>query len=174
MTELPYHRENLAAAIQQQARKQLDQVGAEQLSLRQIARFLAVTPAAVYRHFPDKASLLAALYTEIVDELTATLRANILDSADATTMLRQMVTNLMTYAKQSPRAVAFYLTGAATATVPVSLTTVLTLYGAQRGLAVTPETGRTVWTLLLGILVQGPGAELGVDWTVTQIEKLVH
>jgi len=41
-------------------------------------------------------------------------------------------------------------------------------------MAVTPEMGRTVWTLLLGILVQGPGAELAVDWTVTQIEKLVH
>ncbi|MCF7523609.1 TetR/AcrR family transcriptional regulator [Levilactobacillus brevis] len=42
--------------------------------MRQIARVLAVTPAAVYRHFPDKASLLANLKTTIQAEVTATLR----------------------------------------------------------------------------------------------------
>ncbi|XKL57216.1 hypothetical protein V4M49_07860 [Levilactobacillus brevis] len=44
MVTQPYHRQNLAAAIQQVARQQLEEAGANQLSLRQIARVLAVTP----------------------------------------------------------------------------------------------------------------------------------
>ncbi|WP_125762497.1 TetR/AcrR family transcriptional regulator [Levilactobacillus mulengensis] len=172
MTKLPYHRENLAAAIQQQARQQLETAGAEQLSLRQIARFLAVTPAAVYRHFPDKASLLAALRADITAELTATLRENVLDSADATTMLQHMVRNLLAYADQHPQAVAFVLT--APLPVPISLTTVVTLYAAQQGqTAVAPEAGQAVWTFLIGVLTQYPQDQATVDWVVAVIERLL-
>lgn len=123
MTEKPYHRENLAAAIAQQARIQLEDQGVGKLSLRQIARFLDVTPAAVYRHYPDKASLLGQLRTAIGDELTATLREGVLDSADATVMLMRMVTNLLTYADQHPQAIAFVLT--TPLAVPQSLQTVV-------------------------------------------------
>jgi len=172
MTKLPYHRENLAAAIQQQARQQLETAGAEQLSLRQIARFLAVTPAAVYRHFPDKASLLAALRTEIMAEITATLRENVLDSADATAMLQRMVSNLLAYADQHPQAVAFALTAPLPA--PVSLTTVLTLYAAQKGqTTVAPQMGQAVWTFLVGVLVQYPQDQVTADWVVTMIAHLL-
>ncbi|WP_204120161.1 TetR/AcrR family transcriptional regulator [Levilactobacillus wangkuiensis] len=172
MTKLPYHRENLAAAIQQRARQQLETAGAEQLSLRQIARFLAVTPAAVYRHFPDKASLLAALRTEIMAEITATLRENVLDSADATAMLQRMVSNLLAYADQHPQAVTFALT--APLPTPVSLTTVLTLYAAQKGQAtVAPQMGQAVWTFLVGVLVQYPQDQVTTDWVVTMIAHLL-
>jgi len=172
MTKLPYHRENLAVAIQQQARQQLETAGVEQLSLRQIARFLAVTPAAVYRHFPDKASLLAALRTEIMEEITATLRENVLDSADATTMLQRMVSNLLAYADQHPQAVTFALT--APLPTPVSLTTVLTLYAAQKGQAtVAPQMGQAVWTFLVGVLVQYPQDQVTTDWVVTMIAHLL-
>jgi len=172
MTKLPYHRENLAAAIQQQARQQLETAGAEQLSLRQIARFLAVTPAAVYRHFPDKASLLAALRAEIMAELTATLRENVLDSADATTMLQRMVQNLLAYTDQHPQAVAFVLT--APLPVPVSLTTVVTLYAAQQGQGtVVPQTGQVAWTFLVGVLAQYPQDQVTADWVVTAIDHLL-
>lgn len=172
MTERPYHRKNLAATIQQRARQQLEEVGAEQLSLRQIARFLAVTPAAVYRHYPNKASLLAVLRSEISGELTMALRANVLDSADAQEMLKQMVLNLLTYNAQHPRAVAYVLT--APLPVPASLTTVLTLYAAQQGAPRTSgQNDLAVWTLLLGALVQGTDVTLNQDWLVAQIEKLM-
>ncbi|TGD19021.1 TetR/AcrR family transcriptional regulator [Levilactobacillus suantsaiihabitans] len=171
MTKLPYHRQNLAVLIQQQARQQLEEQGAANLSLRQIARFLAVTPAAVYRHFPDKASLLAALHEEITAELAAALRANVLDSADATAMLQQMITNLVTFATDHPRAVRFILTTPLAA--PQSLTTVLTLVRAQRGLVGTAADATAVWTFLVGVLCQLPDAQLTVDWIAAQVDRLL-
>lgn len=173
MPSLPYHRENLAAAIQQRARQQLEELGANQLSLRQIARFLAVSPAAVYRHFPDKASLLTVLRTEIVAELTATLREGVLDSADATAMLQRMVANLLSYATDHPHAIAFILT--APLPVPASLTTVVTLYGTQRdGMVPAPQTDLTVWVFLLGILGQTGNDTLTVTWVTTRIAWLIR
>ncbi|AYM03308.1 TetR/AcrR family transcriptional regulator [Levilactobacillus yiduensis] len=170
MTKLPYHRQNLAVLIQQQAHQQLEEQGAENLSLRQIARFLAVTPAAVYRHFPDKASLLAALRVEITEELAAALRANVLDSADATAMLQQMITNLVAFATAHPRAVRFVLT--APLAVPQSLTTVLTLADAQRQSG-TPTDATAVWTLLVGVLCQLPDPQLTVTWITAQVTRLL-
>lgn len=172
MTEHPYHRQNLAAAIAQQARQQLEEQGVDQLSLRQIARFLAVTPAAVYRHYPDKAALLAQLRTEIIEELTAALRAGVLDSADAPTMLRRMVTNLLTYAAEHPRAVTFILSASLVA--PQSLRTVVTLLLAQRATALSAEQATmTVWTFLLGVLLRLPDPAVDVEWVTAQLQKLL-
>ena len=41
--------------------RHLETDGAAQISLRQLAREVGVSPTAVYRHFPDKRALLAAL-----------------------------------------------------------------------------------------------------------------
>ena len=172
MTERPYHRQNLAAAIAQQARQQLEEHGADQLSLRQIARFLAVTPAAVYRHYPDKAALLNQLRGDIQDELTAALRTGVLDSADATAMLRQTVTNLLDYATAHPQAIAFIL--AAPLPVPQSLQTVVTLLAAQRQLTVAvAQIVPALWTFLLGVLLQAPTAEMDAKWVTDQLMKLL-
>ncbi|MFC6289324.1 TetR/AcrR family transcriptional regulator [Levilactobacillus angrenensis] len=172
MTKLPYHRQNLATLIQQQARQQLEEQGAEKLSLRQIARFLAVTPAAVYRHFPDKASLLAALRVEITEELAAALRAGVLDSADATAMLQRMVSNLLAFAAAHPRAVRFVLTAPLAA--PQSLTTVLALVNAQRQVTGSPTDTTAVWTLLVGVLCQLPNPQLTAKWLTTQVLSLLN
>lgn len=173
MTKPPYHRQNLAAAIQQQARQQLENQGVAQISLRQIAKFLAVTPAAVYRHFPDKASLIAALGVEIQAEFAAALREDILASADATAMLHRMVTNLSDYAQDHPQAVTFYLTRPQP--VPQSLTTVITLLAAQEQLTTAPtQLVRGVWTFLLGVLVQGATEVGNVEWITQQLVVLIH
>ena len=172
MTEQPYHRQHLAAAIAQQARQQLEEQGADQLSLRQIARFLAVTPAAVYRHYPDKAALLAQLRADIQDELAAALCADVLASADATTMLQRMVTNLLDYAAAHPRAIAFILT--APLPVPQSLKTVVTLLVVQQQLSVPVEQAvLTLWTFLLGVLLRLPTAEVDAEWVTAQLMKLL-
>jgi len=171
MTKTPYHRENLTAAIQQRARYELETSGAAQLSLRQLAKFLAVTPAAIYRHFPDKASLLAALRTEILDEVTVALHRGVLESPDAATMLRQLVTNLLTYARDHRNAIAFVLTDPWPA--PQSLQTILALLVAQAQLPAVPQTlVSPVWTFLLGVLCQ-PDAALTVDWVSDQVSRLV-
>lgn len=172
MAKQPYHRQNLAAAIAQQARIQLENEGVGQLSLRQIARFLAVTPAAVYRHFPDKASLLAQLRTDIVAEITAALREGVLDSANATAMLQRMVANLLDYAREHPNAVAFSLTGALP--VPQSLQTVVTLLAAQQQITTPVEQATpAIWTFLLGVLLRLPYAEIDETWVTTQLLALV-
>ncbi|MFC6261228.1 TetR/AcrR family transcriptional regulator [Levilactobacillus fujinensis] len=173
MAKQPYHRKNLAAAIQQQARQQLEESGVEQLSLRQIARFLAVTPAAVYRHFPDKASLLAALRVEFQEELAATLREGVLDSPNAAAMLRRMVTNILTYAQEHPQAIAFFLR--TPSAVPQSLQTVVALLAAQQ--PDTPPVGRAapaIWTFLLGTLVQLPVQSATVEEVTTQLMRLLR
>lgn len=53
----------------------MDQGGAEAFSLREAARAIGVSPAAAYRHFADKAGLLAAVvdadFAELADDLGA-------------------------------------------------------------------------------------------------------
>ncbi|GEO68221.1 TetR/AcrR family transcriptional regulator [Levilactobacillus acidifarinae] len=172
MTKQPYHRENLAAAIQQRARQELEELGVDQLSLRRLAKFLAVTPAAIYRHFPDKASLLTVLRTDILTEVEAALRTGVLDSPAPDAMLSRLITNLLGYQQDHPRAVAFGLTQPWP--VPQSLTTVLTLWGAQTPVPepLAPEQVAAVWTFLLGVLVQPP-ATYSTDWVQQQVTQLL-
>ncbi|MCH5463698.1 TetR/AcrR family transcriptional regulator [Levilactobacillus tujiorum] len=170
MTQQPYHRQNLAAAIVQRARQELEEAGGDRLSLRQIARFLEVTPAAVYRHYPDKAALLTQLRRDIVEELTAALHAGVLDSADATAMLQRMVTNLLAYAAAHPHAVAFIVV--TPPPVPQSLQTVVTLLAAQRQTVATPQTTTAMWTFLLGVLLQRD-TTFDATWISEQLLKLL-
>lgn len=59
-----YHHGDLRAALIEEGLKLIDSGPAEALSLREIARNAGVSATAVYRHFPDKAALLAALCLE--------------------------------------------------------------------------------------------------------------
>ncbi|AKP65813.1 transcriptional regulator [Levilactobacillus koreensis JCM 16448] len=173
MAKQPYHRKNLAAAIQQQARQQLEEAGVDQLSLRQIARFLAVTPAAVYRHFPDKASLLAALRVEFQEELAAALREGVLDSPNATAMLQRMVTNLLTYARNHPQATVFLLQTPVPA--PQSLQTVVALLAAQQpGTLPVEQAAPAIWTFLLGTLLQLPTQPATAEEVTAQLMRLLR
>ena len=56
-----YHHGGLRAAVIAEGLSQLKNETVEALSLRQIARNVGVSATAIYRHFPDKASLLSAL-----------------------------------------------------------------------------------------------------------------
>jgi AcrR family transcriptional regulator len=59
-----YHHGDLRAALVEEGLKQLKGGPASGLSLREIARNVGVSATAVYRHFPDRAALLAALGAE--------------------------------------------------------------------------------------------------------------
>lgn len=59
-----YHHGDLRTALIAEGLRLLTIEDVEQLSLRQIARNVGVSPTAVYRHFPDKQALLAALAME--------------------------------------------------------------------------------------------------------------
>lgn len=65
----PYHHGNLRQALLAEALASLRTEGAENLSLRALARALGVSQAAPYRHFADKESLLAELAAQGFREL---------------------------------------------------------------------------------------------------------
>jgi AcrR family transcriptional regulator len=79
--ERPYHHGNLRAALLDAAGRGLRERGADQLSLRDLAREVGVSHAAPRRHFPDRQALLDALAETGFAQLDATLRTA-LESAD--------------------------------------------------------------------------------------------
>lgn len=71
----PYHHGNLRAALLDRAERMLRSGGAQELSLRELAREVGVSHGAPRRHFPDKQSLLDALAEQGFARLGAELRA---------------------------------------------------------------------------------------------------
>lgn len=59
-----YHHGDLRAALIEAGLKLLGERDADTLGLREVARAVGVSPTAVYRHFPDKGALLAAMAQE--------------------------------------------------------------------------------------------------------------
>ncbi|MDG4830408.1 TetR/AcrR family transcriptional regulator [Solwaraspora sp. WMMD1047] len=77
-----YHHGNLRPALLAAAERSLRQHGADQLSLRELAREAGVSHAAPRRHFPDRQALLDALAETGFARLEAELRVA-LDAAGA-------------------------------------------------------------------------------------------
>ncbi|MEV6489751.1 TetR/AcrR family transcriptional regulator [Actinoplanes sp. NPDC051633] len=76
MTAVPtYHHGNLRATLLDAAERSLRRYGADQLSLRELAREAGVSHAAPRRHFPDRQALLDALAEAGFARLDAQLRA---------------------------------------------------------------------------------------------------
>ena len=69
-----YHHGNLRAELLDTAIEQLRETGAEDLSLRALARAIGVSQTAPYRHFADKGELLAAMATRGYRNLISNLR----------------------------------------------------------------------------------------------------
>jgi AcrR family transcriptional regulator len=59
-----YHHGDLRNALLEAALKLIAERGLEGFSLREAARAVGVSPAAVYRHFPERMALLAAIASE--------------------------------------------------------------------------------------------------------------
>lgn len=71
----PYHHGDLRAALVSAGLDLLAERSADDLSLREVARRVGVSATAVYRHFPDKQALLAALAAEGLEELGRSQRS---------------------------------------------------------------------------------------------------
>lgn len=69
-----YHHGNLRAELLDTAIEQLRVNGADDLSLRALARSIGVSQTAPYRHFADKSELLAAMATRGYRDLYAALK----------------------------------------------------------------------------------------------------
>ncbi|WEK42255.1 MAG: WHG domain-containing protein [Candidatus Sphingomonas colombiensis] len=70
-----YHHGDLRAALVTAGLGLIEEQSADDLSLRELARRVGVSATAVYRHFPDKAALMAALAREALERLAAAQRA---------------------------------------------------------------------------------------------------
>ena len=69
-----YHHGDLRAALIAATATEIERIGYENLSLRELAASLGVSRAAPYRHFADRRALLAALATDGFDQLAAIYR----------------------------------------------------------------------------------------------------
>jgi AcrR family transcriptional regulator len=70
-----YHHGELRQTVLQAAGEILEKEGLESLSVRELARRAGVSHNAPYRHFPDRASLHAALAAEGFERLAHALRS---------------------------------------------------------------------------------------------------
>src|SRR5512134_1137900 len=82
MPHQKYHHGDLKNALIQAGVEILSQDGVGGLSLRKVAQRAGVSHNAPYSHFPDKQSLIAAIYTEGFKQLYAELDEAILSHPD--------------------------------------------------------------------------------------------
>lgn len=68
-TSKSYHHGDLRAALVQAGLRALETRDISDISLRQLARDTGVSPTAVYRHFPDKDALMAALAQAGIEQM---------------------------------------------------------------------------------------------------------
>ena len=101
----PYHHGNLPGALIAAAHDLLDEAGIEALTLRAVAQRVGVTHAAPYRHFRDKAALVAAVAGRVAD----TLAEELLAAGDIVTAAARYVQ----FAKSHPASYAIMFTGQA-------------------------------------------------------------
>jgi AcrR family transcriptional regulator len=74
VNDRPYHHGNLRTALLEQAERTVRERGAQELSLRELARDVGVSHAAPRRHFADRQALLDALAETGFERLGAELR----------------------------------------------------------------------------------------------------
>jgi len=78
-----YHHGDLRNALLEAALALISKQGVEAFSLREAARAVGVSPAAAYRHFEDKAALLAALAAEGMGRLALAMEGAMARAAGA-------------------------------------------------------------------------------------------
>lgn len=74
-SESTYHHGSLRDALVEAGLRALDASENSDISLRELAREVGVSPTAVYRHFPNKGALLAALAHEGLNRMGLAQRA---------------------------------------------------------------------------------------------------
>ncbi|MDB5860827.1 MAG: hypothetical protein JWQ76_4516 [Ramlibacter sp.] len=98
--ETPYHHGDLRNALIAEGRRLLEEVGARELSLRNVVRAVGVSIAAPSRHFEGKEGLLAAIAADGFTELAAQRRRITASSPDSLARVYRMLDNYVRFAQR--------------------------------------------------------------------------
>jgi AcrR family transcriptional regulator len=82
VTGRPYHHGSLPETLVAHAVELLDEGGTEAVTVREVARRAGVSPSAPFRHFPDRAALMAAVTEAVAADFGAVQMAAV-NSADS-------------------------------------------------------------------------------------------
>lgn len=104
MDRQPYHHGNLVEALLAAAIALIEEKGAENLSVRELAKRAGVSPAAPFRHFPNKTALLTAVAEQAMARLAQAVRdaQSALGPADPLTELRAIGQAYLGWALDNP------------------------------------------------------------------------
>lgn len=97
-----YHHGNLRFALVEAGLVLLEESGAGALSIRQLAKYIAVSQAAPYHHFPDKNALLAALAAEGFRRAGIALRRTPVKHPTIERRIRGILKGYVRFAQNSP------------------------------------------------------------------------
>ncbi|GAA3479056.1 TetR/AcrR family transcriptional regulator [Streptomyces yanii] len=164
----PGHVTERARQIIAAARTLLETEGPEALTMRRLADSIGITAPSLYKHFPDKASVLTALAGEVLRETAETLEAA--ESA-APGSFPALATAYRAYALAHPH---LYLLTTARPMDPTALPPGLQERAAAplfRAVDGDQERARAAWAFAHGMVVLElggrfpPGADLSAAWS---------
>jgi AcrR family transcriptional regulator len=99
----PYHHGNLRQALIEAALALAQQNGPERVSVREAARHLGVSPAAPFRHFPNRRALMTAVAEEAGERLLIEVRKALArEKGDALARLRAVGRGYLKWAQRHP------------------------------------------------------------------------
>jgi AcrR family transcriptional regulator len=98
----PYHHGDLRDALLKASLDLIREAGVRQFTLREVARRAGVSHAAPYRHFRDKAELLAAIAQDGFDRLTAAMRSAAAKAQDPFGRLQNAGVAYIEFAQDQP------------------------------------------------------------------------
>jgi AcrR family transcriptional regulator len=99
----PYHHGNLRDVLLTASLDLIREAGVQQFTLREVARRAGVSHAAPYRHFQDKAELLAAIAEQGFDRLTDAMHSAAVKSRDPFERLQNAGLAYIEFAQQHPQ-----------------------------------------------------------------------
>lgn len=103
MDERSYHHGNLRSALLAAASKQIEQIGFEALSIRDLAASVDVSRAAPYRHFADRRAILAALAAGGFRQLETVANAAMAEQATPSSRLVAGARAYLAFAARRPQ-----------------------------------------------------------------------
>lgn len=97
-----YHHGDLRNALVSEGLKLLEQAGHSDFTLRDLARRVGVSAAALYAHFADKSALLAAIATAGFARLSAAIEAATRNDSDLTAQFLHMGSAYVRFGTDNP------------------------------------------------------------------------